>query len=164
MDLRSSALRLVRHEDTRAPVEQGSLLLRPDPVTHDSGSIHAVSEREEAWEAVHEALPAGWYVGRPSYHDERPESVMYAFDPSERPVVGLRSREWTAIAQTEEGVVCEMAGCLAGDHRRPGAAVAAATYLYTRCSPGIGPDAPFDLAALLGGWHVEGFMARPLAV
>ncbi len=37
---------------------------------------------------------------------------MYAFDPSERPMVGLRSREWTAVAATEEGVVLEMARCL----------------------------------------------------
>ena len=68
---------------------------------------------EDAWDAVHEATPAGWYVGRPSYHDERREWVMYAFDPSERPMVGLRNRGWTAIALTEEGVVREMARCLA---------------------------------------------------
>jgi hypothetical protein len=37
---------------------------------------------------------------------------MYAFDPSERAKVGLRSREWTAVAPTEEGVVREMARCL----------------------------------------------------
>ncbi len=60
---------------------------------------------EAAWSAVHEATPTGWYVGRPSYHDERREWVMYAFDPSERPMVGLRSREWTAVAESEAGVV-----------------------------------------------------------
>lgn len=37
---------------------------------------------------------------------------MYAFDPSERPVVGIRKREWTAIADSEVGVVKEMARCL----------------------------------------------------
>ncbi len=37
---------------------------------------------------------------------------MYAFDPSERPVVGLRSREWTAIGSSELEVVAEMARCL----------------------------------------------------
>lgn len=37
---------------------------------------------------------------------------MYAYYPSERPTAGLRSREWTAVAQTEEGVVLEMARCL----------------------------------------------------
>jgi len=51
-------------------------------------------------------------VGRPSYHDERRECLLYTFDPSERPIVGVREREWTAIAQTEEGVVREMARCL----------------------------------------------------
>ncbi len=37
---------------------------------------------------------------------------MYAFDTTERPKVGLRSREWTAVARSEEGVVREMARCL----------------------------------------------------
>ncbi len=35
-------------------------------------------------------------------------SVQNAFDPSERAKVGLRSREWTAVASFEEGVVLEM--------------------------------------------------------
>jgi hypothetical protein len=30
-------------------------------------------EIEAAWDAVFDALPAGWSVGRPSYHDERHE-------------------------------------------------------------------------------------------
>ena len=49
---------------------------------------------EDVWEAVHAAKPPGWWVGSPSYHTERREWVMYAFDPSERAVVGLRQREW----------------------------------------------------------------------
>ena len=56
---------------------------------------------------------AGWYVGQPSYHLERDEWQQYAFDPSERAVVGVWSREWTTIASTEVGVVREMARCLA---------------------------------------------------
>jgi len=46
---------------------------------------------------------------------------MYAFDPSERPKVGLRSREWTTVAPTEVGVVREMARCLMemGEGRAP---------------------------------------------
>ena len=72
-----------------------------------------VTVLEEAWNAVHDATPAGWHVGRPSYHDERRQWVQYAYDPSERPVVGLRSREWTAIAESEEAVVLEMARCVA---------------------------------------------------
>lgn len=71
-----------------------------------------MADREAAWNAVHGALPTGWFVGREGYHDERREWVMYAYDPSERPMVGLRSREWTAVAATEEGVVLEMARCL----------------------------------------------------
>jgi hypothetical protein len=37
---------------------------------------------------------------------------MYAFDQRERPSVGVRSREWTAVAETEAGVLREMARCL----------------------------------------------------
>jgi hypothetical protein len=35
-----------------------------------------------------------------------------AFDPSERPKAGDRSRDWTARAETELGVVREMGRCL----------------------------------------------------
>ncbi|CAN5605303.1 hypothetical protein BH20CHL6_BH20CHL6_13020 [soil metagenome] len=56
--------------------------------------------------------PAG-DVGRPSLHNERREWVQYAFDPSDRPTVGLRSREWTAIGSSELEVVVEMRRCLA---------------------------------------------------
>lgn len=71
-----------------------------------------VTDLEDAWDQLHAALPPGWVVGRPSYHDERREWVMYGYDPRERPKVGKRSREWTAIASTEVGVVIEMARCL----------------------------------------------------
>ena len=63
------------------------------------------SDFDEAWNELHDALPRGWTVGRPSYHPERRESL-------ERPVVGVRKREWTAVAGTEEAVVAEMARCL----------------------------------------------------
>jgi hypothetical protein len=72
-----------------------------------------VAGLEAAWNAVHDALPAGWFVGRPSYHDERRQWHQYAFDPNERSKVGSRSREWTALESTEEGMVREMARCLA---------------------------------------------------
>ncbi len=72
-----------------------------------------LTDLEAAWNAVHDATPAGWHVGRPSYHNERDEWLMYAFDPSERAKVGIRSREWTARAESEEAVVREMARCLA---------------------------------------------------
>ena len=54
-----------------------------------------------AWAAIHDATPAGSFVGRPSYHDERHEWTQYAFDPREVPKVGVRSRVWTAIGATE---------------------------------------------------------------
>ena len=44
--------------------------------------------------------------------NERRQWHQYAFDPSERPVVGLRSREWTAVGSSELEVVVEMARCL----------------------------------------------------
>jgi hypothetical protein len=37
---------------------------------------------------------------------------MHAFDPTERPTVGGRSRQWTAVAPTQAGVLREMARCL----------------------------------------------------
>lgn len=37
---------------------------------------------------------------------------MYAFDTTERAHVGKRSREWTAMGQTEVECVREMARCL----------------------------------------------------
>ena len=64
---------------------------------------------EAAWDAVFDALPAAWSVGRPSYHDERHEWTQYAFDSFERPSVGVRSREWTAVAATEVECLLEMA-------------------------------------------------------
>jgi len=80
-----------------------------------------MTDLEAARDAIHDATPAGWYVGRPSYHDERDEWVQYVFDPAERPKVALRSREWTAVAPTEEAVVREMARCLRelGEGRAP---------------------------------------------
>ena len=70
------------------------------------------ADLEAAWEAIHAATPPGWDVGRQSYHHERSQWIMYAFDPSERARIGVRSREWTAVAPTEVGVVREMARCL----------------------------------------------------
>jgi hypothetical protein len=39
-------------------------------------------------------------------------SPEHPYDPSERPKVGLRSREWRAAGQTEVECVREMARCL----------------------------------------------------
>ncbi|HVM29561.1 MAG TPA: hypothetical protein VM305_02145 [Candidatus Limnocylindrales bacterium] len=71
-----------------------------------------MSDRHLAWDELTAATPPGWQIGRPSYHHERDEWLLYAFDPAERPVVGRRSREWQAVAPTEEGVIREMARCL----------------------------------------------------
>jgi hypothetical protein len=51
-------------------------------------------------------------VRRSAELPQRAEWLLYAFDPSERAVVGVRSREWTAVASTEVEVVREMARCL----------------------------------------------------
>jgi hypothetical protein len=51
-------------------------------------------------------------VWRPSHHEERREWIQFAYDPSERPRVGKRSREWTAVASSEVECVREMARCL----------------------------------------------------
>ena len=56
-----------------------------------------MTDLEAAWNAVHDNTPEGWYVGRPGYEERYHQSSMYAFDPSEKPVVGKRSREWTAV-------------------------------------------------------------------
>lgn len=37
---------------------------------------------------------------------------MYAFDQTEKAHIGKRSREWTAVAETEVECVREMARCL----------------------------------------------------
>ena len=54
-------------------------------------------------------------------HPERNEWSMHAFDPAERPIVGKRSREWTAVGPNELACVREMARCLAElrEERRP---------------------------------------------
>ena len=61
---------------------------------------------------------------------------MYAFDPTEKPKVGHRSREWTAIGPTEARVVREMARCLReiSEGRVPRARLPTATGSATRKS------------------------------
>ncbi len=69
-------------------------------------------DREAAWTELLEAKPPGWWVGSASHHPERQKWLLYAFDPSERPKSGHRSREWEVEGPTEEYVVREMARCL----------------------------------------------------
>jgi hypothetical protein len=67
---------------------------------------------EAARDAIFDALPAGWSVGRPSYYPERRKWQQYAFDSFEAAKVGVRSKEWTVIGATEVECLLEMAGCL----------------------------------------------------
>lgn len=73
-----------------------------------------MADLEAAWEAVRAATPAGWRVGPANLHDEMGSGQweQYAWDPSERPNVGVRSREWTAVGETELDCLVEMARCL----------------------------------------------------
>lgn len=66
-----------------------------------------------AWDAIHEAKPEGWFVGRPMYLKGDGHWVQYAFDSRERARAGHRTREWTAVAPSEADVLEEMARCLA---------------------------------------------------
>lgn len=66
----------------------------------------------DAWNELHAATPAGWFVGRPSHDERRDEWALYAFDTAERLKVGRRTREWTAVAPTQARVVREMTRCL----------------------------------------------------
>jgi hypothetical protein len=70
---------------------------------------------EHAWAELDEANASlGWRVGRAYLHDELASNPweQYAYDPTERPKMGRRSREWTAIGRSEVQVVREMARCL----------------------------------------------------
>lgn len=67
---------------------------------------------QEAWDELLDATPRGWYVGTPAYNGRRGEWSMYAYDTAEKAHIGKRSREWTAVQPTQEGVVREMARCL----------------------------------------------------
>jgi hypothetical protein len=42
---------------------------------------------------VHDATPKGCYVGKPGYEERYDQWSKYAFDASEKPVVGERSHE-----------------------------------------------------------------------
>jgi hypothetical protein len=72
-----------------------------------------MDDLEQAWAELHGAIPPGWFVGRPPHN---PRKTMpweqYAFDTTERPRVGHRSREWTAVAPTQARVVREIEQCL----------------------------------------------------
>jgi hypothetical protein len=79
------------------------------------------ADLDDARSELHDVTPHGWFVGRPSYIEGRGGWEQYAFDPSERAQVGIRSREWTAVAKSEVEVIRELARCLRliGERRVP---------------------------------------------
>ena len=70
-----------------------------------------MDELEATWAELHDATPAGWFVGRPGQRHGG-QWAMYAFDTTEKAHIGRRSREWTAVGQTEVECLVEMARCL----------------------------------------------------
>jgi len=54
--------------------------------------------------------PPGWYVGRPGPRHGGTWTI-YAFDTTEKGHIGKRSREWTAVGETEAKCVRDMARC-----------------------------------------------------
>lgn len=80
---------------------------------HRTSLPPAMTDVHDAWSRIHEVAPSGWFVGRPGYDPGRHQWTQYAYDPHERPRVGLRSREWMAVGETELDVLEEMARCLA---------------------------------------------------
>jgi hypothetical protein len=70
---------------------------------------------EDAWNELHDSTPPGWFVGTPSFDPRRGaggEWSLYAYDTTERAHIDKRSRDWTAVHPTQEGVIREMARCL----------------------------------------------------
>jgi len=47
----------------------------------------------DAWDAVHDATPDGWYVGRHGYEEWYNRWRRHAFDTHGSPVIGKRSRD-----------------------------------------------------------------------
>jgi hypothetical protein len=69
---------------------------------------------DDAWNDLHDAAPAGWYVGRPAYDEGRKAWEKYAFDPSERARAGASGssrrqrrparRPWSVVWYAHIGV------------------------------------------------------------
>ena len=70
-----------------------------------------------AWDELHDANDQlGWFVGRPGQRHGG-QWAMYAFDAKEKVHFGRRSREWTAVGQTEPECIREMARVSETDQR-----------------------------------------------
>jgi hypothetical protein len=79
-------------------------------VARHLASVSRMDDLEAAWAELHEVNASlGWYVGMPAFYERRDEWQLYAFDPTERPKIGHRSREFTAVAPTQERVVRDIA-------------------------------------------------------
>jgi hypothetical protein len=75
-------------------------------------TVSPMHDLENAWTELHGVTPPGWQIGRPAFDERKGEWSLYAWDANERPKVGHRSREWTAIHPTQSGVLRAMASCL----------------------------------------------------
>ncbi len=80
--------------------------------SRQSHTIGPLTDLEAAWHELHDANTDGWFVGPTTHEEHRHEWTMYAFDTRERPKAGRRSRERTAVAQSELEVGREMVRCL----------------------------------------------------
>lgn len=68
-----------------------------------------------AWDKLHAANDRlGWFVGRPGQRHGGSWEI-YAFDPQEKPHIGRRSRERTAVGQTRGRVHPRDGALSAGD-------------------------------------------------
>jgi hypothetical protein len=77
--------------------------------------MRSVAELEAAWAAVHDALPAGWAVGRPSHHlaeHERPWHII-AVDLRRR---ALRKEYIEGTGWTEAEALRDLVALLRGCH------------------------------------------------
>ena len=76
------------------------------PVAH-----FGYTELPVAYQALYDATPPDWHVGQVTRLRNGTWAVR-AFDTSDVISRGRRSREWTAVGQTEAECVREMARCL----------------------------------------------------
>jgi hypothetical protein len=59
-----------------------------------------MDDLEAAWAELHDATSPGWFVDRPGQRYGG-QWEQYAFDQTEKAHIGKRSREWTAVGETE---------------------------------------------------------------
>ena len=98
------------------PLRVGMITSRASLPAHAIAEAAAMTDLEAAWAELDAAnATLGWIVRRPSLHDEvrgAEHFELWAYDPTEKPTIGRRSREWTARGATEVDCVREMARAL----------------------------------------------------